>query len=118
MPRGWGAPRTGEMVRDHLLVTRGDSIYSTWKAVKQLAEDKGYVPPTYSSMRVLFYILRKLGLVRKVRQEPAMKKGYYRKSIYAVVPGMEDAEEWIDPSTAYYRPRRWEERRKAWLPIK
>lgn len=114
MPRG-GAPGTGKMVKEHLLDTGGDSVYGTWKAVKKLAEEQGYVPPTYSSMRVFFYLLRKLGLVQKAREEPAGKGGFYRKSIHVVVPGEEDAPEWIDPSTAYYRPQRWEERKRFLL---
>ena len=111
MPRGT-AVGTGKMVKEHLLDTGGDSVYGTWKAVKKLAEEQGYVPPTYSSMRVFFYLLRKLGLVRKVREEPARKGGYYRKSIYIVVPGEEERLEWIDPTTACYRPQRWEERKR------
>lgn len=105
------------MIRDHLLTTGGDSIYGTWKAVKKRVEEMNYVPPTYSSMRVFFYILRKLGLVMKVREEPAEKRGYITKKIYVVVPGMEDVPEWIDPTTALYRPLKWEERKRIWAKV-
>jgi len=120
MPRSWAAPHTSEMIRDHLLTVGRDSIYGTWQRIKQQLEamPKRYVPPTYGSLRVMFYCLRRLGLIRRVATRAASRKGYYRKSLYSVVPGKEDALEWVDPQSALYRPIYWEERKKAWIPVK
>ncbi|MEM2386203.1 MAG: hypothetical protein QXO67_04390 [Candidatus Bathyarchaeia archaeon] len=111
MPRGaWGKTRTSLLVRDHLIKVGKDSIYNTWKAVLKALEDKPYLKPTYSNIRILFYILRRLGLIRKVSTQPSSKKGFYSKHLYTVVKAKADSELWLNPYEALYRPSTFKKR--------
>jgi hypothetical protein len=98
------------MVRDYLLEIGEDSVYNVWKAVLQQLENKPYLKPSYTNIRILFYILRKLRLVRFVATEPASRKGYYPKRLYSVVKTKINSPFWLDPYEAYYRPRAFKKR--------
>ena len=111
MPRGsWGRYRTSTLVREYLLKVGKASIYETWKAVLEQLEGTKYLKPSYGNMRILFYLLKKLGLVRIVGIEKSSKKGYYDKTLYAIVRRKAKAEEWLNPYEAVYRPSAFRKR--------
>jgi hypothetical protein len=111
LPRGsWGRYRTSTLVRDHLLTQGRDSVYGTWKAVLKQLEGTKYLKPSYGNIRILFYILRKLGLIRRVGVEKSSRKGYYDKTLYAVVRRKAKAEEWLNPYEALYKPSAFRKR--------
>jgi hypothetical protein len=93
------------------LLTQGrDSVYGTWKAVLKQLEGTKYLKPSYGNIRILFYILRKLGLIRRVGVEKSSRKGYYDKTLYAVVRRKAKAEEWLNPYEALYKPSAFRKR--------
>jgi hypothetical protein len=93
------------------LLSKGkDSIYGTWKAVLEQLEGTKYLKPSYGNIRILFYILRKLGLIRRVGVEKSSRKGYYDKTLYAVVKARIRSEAWLNPYEAYYRPLNFRKR--------
>lgn len=106
MPKGWGSPSTAKWVRDYLKGEGKSDIHSMWKFIKEKSEGEGYAPPSYGATRKLIYILKKLGLIRLVGKEPSSKKGF-PKSIYSLVLGMERADKWDDPTTAFYYPKKF-----------
>lgn len=87
-------------------------------AARQMLMEKGMVTPydfyiCYKRMRPrfkpldayrLFWIMKKLGLVMVVAKERGEKPGFLR-SIYTIVPGMEDHPAWVNPPRAYYKER-------------
>ena len=97
-------------MRDHLLTQGRDSIYGTWKAVLEQLEGTKYLKPSYGNMRILFYVLRRLGLIRKVGAEKSSRKGYYDKTLYAVVKARIRSEAWFNPYEARYRPSAFRKR--------
>jgi hypothetical protein len=101
MPRGWIKP-TSLMIRDALL-ERPKSAYQVWKEIQAKLEGTAYLKPTYNNVRTLFYILRRLGLIRLVGVEKASRKGYFDKRLYTVVKERLEALEWHNPIEARYR---------------
>jgi hypothetical protein len=91
-------------VRDYLLKVGKASIYETWKAVLKQLEGTKYLKPSYGNMRILFYILRRLGLIRKVGAEKSARKGYYDKTLYAVVKVRVKDLAWTNPYEFLYKP--------------
>jgi len=110
MPRGWAAPSTSLMVRDYLLKVGRASVYEVYKHILKELENTAYLKPSYSNVRILFYCLRRLGLIRKVATEPSSRNGFYRKHLYSVVRARVKAEQWHSPIEAYYYPLRFRQR--------
>ena len=109
MPRGWSTVGTAELIRDYLL-ERPASTKEVCDYVRGVVEGMGYVPPTYPSICRMMWLLRKLGLIEAVRVEAPERGGYIPKKIYRIVPGKENAPEWLDPQTAYYNPEKFKEK--------
>jgi hypothetical protein len=104
LPRGsWGKIRTSLLVRDYLLKVGKASIYETWKAVLKQLEGTKYLKPSYGNMRTFFYILRRLGLIRRVGVEKSSKRGYYDKTLYAIVRAKANHSSWLNPYEALYK---------------
>jgi DNA-binding PadR family transcriptional regulator len=101
MPRGWVKP-TSLMIRD-LLAERPKSAYQVWKEIQAKLEGTTYLKPSYNNVRTLFYILRRLGLIRLVGTEKSSKRGYFDKRLYIAVKERLDALEWHNPIEARYR---------------
>jgi len=111
MPRGWGTPGTATWIRDALTLLGESWPKRVHNEVKRWAQQGGYVPPSYKSIRKLFYCLRRLGLIELVRQEPVEGKPWlFPRNIYRVTPGMEFAPGWRDPETALYHPKKFAQR--------
>jgi DNA-binding PadR family transcriptional regulator len=91
------------MVRD-LLAERPKSAYQVWKEIQARLEGTSYRPPSYTNVRTLFYILRRLGLIRLVGTEKSSKRGFFDKRLYTVVKERLEALEWHNPTEALYRP--------------
>lgn len=110
LPKGWGAPGTAALVRDHLLEVGADSSYGAWLAVKEKLEglDREYVPPSRDSIRVIFWALRKLGMIERVGEEPTRTRTWLAKVLYRVTPGREKAAEWENPILAARDPARFQ----------
>jgi hypothetical protein len=91
------------MIRDYLLKKGKASVYETWKHILSQLEGTAYLKPSYSNVRILFYCLRRLGLIRKVATEPSSRNGFYRKHLYSVVKARVKAEQWYSPYESLYR---------------
>ena len=76
MPRGWGTPGTGQWIFKELSKEADLSIYDIWKRIKTRAEEGGFKPPSYSSMLSYFYVLRSLGLVKKIKERTSSTGGH------------------------------------------
>jgi len=97
--RAWEIP-TGTFIRDLLLAYKEAYAYEIWKALRDEREKAGIIAPTYHSFRNYMRILRRLGLIRLVRVERAIR-GWPRR-YFAIVPGMEDHPAWYHPQVAFY----------------
>jgi len=105
--RGWRAayPFTvGEFIRDYLL-KRGEAyIHEAWRAFKEDLRARGLRWwGSYSSFRMHFYILLRLGLVRRVRRGPAGRPHLIDRSYYEAVPENLDVDvAWRNPRAVLY----------------
>ena len=113
MPRGWGSPGTGELILKELLKKEELSVYDIWKRIKKEVEEAQLKPPSYSSMLSYFYVLRSLGLVKKVKERTTMKKGYLKAHIVKLTPkGIEHQDYFENPFRIKY-PHLYPEK-KGW----
>lgn len=111
---GKRTPRTGLWIRGHLLDVGEDYPYRMWKFYNQFclyARKRGAFLPTVSYVSFVRYIhlLKDLGLIEKVREEPSKKKGIMR-SYYKVVEANLRSHYWINPYSVYESWRRWKEK--------
>jgi len=100
------APLTGDAIREYLLrvgVGHPHGFYSEFKRMKPTT--------SYGSVRRYFYILREIGLVERVGTAPG--RGRWPRSLYRIVPGMEDDPRWGRPQVELYPSTRWGARRYA-----
>jgi len=105
-----GASPKGEWIRGHLLDVGSDYIYLMWKRWCKFTEaEKDYVKiraGTYLSFAKYIWILKRLGLIRKVASATSARKGF-KRSIYEVVPELVDDPRWMHPYQALYESTRW-----------
>ena len=87
-------------------------------AIRQMLMERGVVSPyefyqCYSRIKPrfkpkdayrFFWVLKKLGLVMVVAKERGSRPGFLR-SMYTIVPGMEDHPAWVNPMATYYKER-------------
>jgi len=103
MPRGWGSPGTGQWIFEELSKGTDLSIYDVWKRIEKKVEETQLKPPSYSSMLSYFYVLRSLGLVKKVKERTTMKKGYLKAHIVKLTPeGIEHQDYFENPFRIKY----------------
>jgi hypothetical protein len=95
----------GEWVRGYLLTFREDYPYSMWREYTQFAGFLGINPGTYMSFKTYIWILKGLGLIRLVRRERVVRG--FRKSFYAITPGMENSPLWRSPMQTRYPSTDW-----------
>jgi len=100
----WVKP-TALFIHDYLLENGEAYAFEIWKALRDYRRSLGIKVCTYDNFRRNYiYILKKLGLIRKVREEPG-KRGFNRV-YYEIVPGKEDAVEWVNPQK-YFKLRKY-----------
>jgi DNA-binding PadR family transcriptional regulator len=97
------------MIRDSLL-EGPKSVYDLWKDILRKLENTPYAKPSYGSLRIMVYCLKKLGLIRKVSTMPSSRNGFYRKHLYSLVKARVKAVEWYSPIEALYRPLKFKQR--------
>jgi hypothetical protein len=97
------------MIRESLL-EGPKSVYDLWKDILRKLENTSYAKPSYGSLRIMVYCLKRLGLIRKVSSLPSSKNAYYRKHLYAIVKARAKAEQWHSPIEAYFYPARFKQR--------
>jgi len=75
----------------HLSDVEVDYVYGMWTAwcrFVEEAEDYGAKIPkgTYGGSRTYIWLLKKLGLIVKVGEDEAVKKGFFSRSYYTLNP--------------------------------
>lgn len=105
---GWARPwvyPTGLFIRDYLLKHGEAYAQEIWRALKVARKSVGLSACTYQSFRTNYiYVLKKLGLIEPVRTE-RVRKGWFRRVYYRIVPGRENDPRWGCPQGAL-DPRR------------
>lgn len=101
MPKSWAAPGTAMMIRE-MLRKAPSSSYDVYKSLNAQLKEEGYVPPAYEHVRNMFYVLKRLKLIRQVRKERS-KRGF-DKVLYGINPLKVDSDQWRNPFWALYRP--------------
>ena len=92
---------TGLAIREFLL-ERGEAGPSDfYKAYRKIKEKT-----SYNSARRYFWILKKIGLIEPTRREMGQSHTI-AKSLYRIVPGMENDSRWGAPSVAMYPSTRF-----------
>jgi len=86
------------------------SVYDLWKDILKKLEGTPYAKPSYGSLRIMVYCLKRLGLVKVVGTQPSSRRGYYPRHLYAIVKARAESEAWLSPYEAYYRPREFKAR--------
>ena len=72
-----------------------------WRALKKARASAGLHCCSYSSFRTNYiYVLKKLGLIEAVRSE-RVRKGWYKRVYYRIVPGKEKDVRWNAPQKAF-----------------
>lgn len=86
---------TGLAIREFLLAVGEGYPYWFYRCFKK-------VKPTtsYQSVARYFYILRKLGLIEFVREEPSNSR--FPRKYFRIVPGREDDPAWLHPQEELY----------------
>lgn len=84
----------------HLLFEEYGEL-SPYEAYQELCVGRGLCR-NYESVRVLFSILRRLGLIRVVDEEPSSRGGFPRV-VYEATPGLEHHPCWDSPKCCYRR---------------
>lgn len=107
VPSGSGKPISAvKFIKSYLVEHKESSIYDVYHDYKVECErmgieirgpGKGYKPASYKSIRLYIYILRKYGIVRDVRREPAGSAWIkHQKKIIELVEGQEEHPIWDD----------------------
>ena len=96
-----GKPYTGLWIREYLKRVGMDYEYNIWRTLVKTLAKYGYKYPSYQSFRKYMRVLRKLNLVRVVKEE---HRGYgFPRRYYALVPENIDRDDlWINPQKALY----------------
>lgn len=97
-------------IRDHLLKVGQDYAYGMWSEWKSRVEEVGYTTSTYQSFAKYIWILKELGLIRRVGKKPSemgLTRVYYR-----IVSGKEKDKAWDHPQRVLAEKRGW---KPTWL---
>jgi len=98
-PGGRSVSRKGVWIRGHLQDVGRDYPYSMWKLWKSFLEEAGLniEAGRYQAFRTYIYILRKLGLIRRVGSSPSI----FGKRYYELDPEKINSPSWKNPFKAY-----------------
>jgi hypothetical protein len=96
---------TGLAIREYLLAVGEGSPYDFYKCFKVVKPDT-----SYKNIAYYFYLLKRAGLITPVRKEPSSRGGFDR-TIYRIVPGMENHPGWWHPQQIFYPDTRWGKKR-------
>lgn len=96
--RGWAILKkitTGIFIRDFLIEHKEGYPMEIWRALKEV---RGSIKVcSYSSFRNYIWVLKQLGLIEKVRTEPASNPAFHDRVYYRITPGEEKSEKWAHP---------------------
>lgn len=98
-------------IREVLLVTGGDYVYSMWRQWRDINIVLGYHYCTYEIFRRYIYQLKKLLLIRHIRTVRS-EKLRYSQHWYVVVEGNIDSPLWLNPNKRLGEKRKWKV--KSW----
>ncbi len=91
---------TGKFIRARFLFGGGESwIWQMWKEERDLLKKLGFRPQLYHSFQGMIYVLKRMGMIEKLREEPS-EFGADRV-IYGLVREFEDSEAWESPFGAF-----------------
>jgi len=88
---------TSLWIRDHLMEVEEDYMWRMYKLFSKDMEEFGYRVPRYNTFYKYFYVLKRLGLIRKTREERGLYPKAKKRVYYEIVPGTEAREEWLSP---------------------
>lgn len=83
------------------LIKGTDYGYGLYRKYAIIQEKEGYRPLTYQSFMKNIYYLRKLGLIRRGKTEPALDTGYDRQYFQIVRKKIDDPA-WDNPKKALF----------------
>ena len=96
---------TGLAIREYLLSVGEGSPYDFYKCFKRVKPDT-----SYKNIAYYFYLLKRAGLITPVRKEPSSRGGFDR-TVYRIVPGMENHPGWLHPQQIFYPDTKWGRKR-------
>ena len=101
--------RVGLLIRSYLLERGRGYPYEFWRLYSQHT--------TYQHIAKMFYILNKLGLIRRVGEEPSSKSSPIPRTLYEVVKERIDDPCWETPQQCLYQDlreqiREWKRRKR------
>jgi len=90
-------------IRDHLTKVGEASIYDIYTEYKKDSDIRGYKPVRYSSVRVIVYVLRKVGVIKNTKDESPMHKWtMHDRRFIKLVKGQEGQIVWDDVWKYYH----------------
>ena len=97
--RGWAVLKeitTGVFIRDYLLEHKESYPMEIWRALKK-ARGSIKVCSYQSFVSNYIWVLKQLGLIEKVRTEPASNPVFFDRVYYCITPGKEKSQKWSHP---------------------
>lgn len=98
MPRGRGAPGTALFIKEYMDKNGEASISDIYKEIKK--KYSNYRTPSIHGVATMFYLLKRLGLIEKVREY--INENNRREAKYVLNPDKVDSEEWRSPYVYAY----------------
>jgi len=100
---GRSVPRKGAWIKGHLQEVGKDYPYRMHKLWSKFLEDAGLKieAGSYQQFRTYIYVLKRLGLIRRVGAETS-KSGGFSKNYYALNPDKADSPLWDSPYKQYH----------------
>ncbi len=92
---------TGLWIRDHLSEVGEDYIQHMSTAYRKELKQSKKVVSSYHQFCKLIYVLKSIGLIEFVREEPANKRWLKPRKYYRIKPGKEESVKWNNPQKHY-----------------
>lgn len=90
---------TSRFIRARLLFTGEGWIWQMWAQQREMLKKLGFRSQNYHSFQTMIYVLKRIGFIEPVREEPS-EFGENRR-IFAIVKEFEDDPAWENPFAAY-----------------
>jgi len=97
--KGWAVLKkitTGVFIQDYLLEHKEAFSMEVWRSLKQ-ARGSIKVCSYQSFQSNYIWVLKKLGLIEKVRTESASNPKFFARTYYRITPGQEKSRKWVHP---------------------
>ena len=115
LPWKWGvaaASPKGRFIKGYLIEKGQAYVKEVWEAWADFCAraekiDVHFKKGDYANMRVFFWLLKRLDLIRLVRRVPSVRKGYFERNVYAVNPRKVDDPAWFRPLQVLYPNTDW-----------